>query len=164
MIVQVWSLQAAGSWVCCCCQRAEGDGSPSAAGQGGCYSRKQPGSGVSVACFLPDSSLPWEGLPATMLKTWPRVEETFIDWATRNWPTIQRITWDSGERYWQESVAQSNSTHSQKPKLGTIGRVTEWMSDCCVLGFAGALLLRARLCGHPEICGVKFCADSAKVL
>ena len=35
-----------------------------------------------------------------------------------------------------ESVAQSKSVPSQKPKLSTINVVTKWMGDHCVLGFA----------------------------
>ena len=48
-------------------------------------------------------------------------------------------------------MAQSNSTHSEKPKLSKIGVVTKCICDCCVLGFAGALQLHARLSGHLEI-------------
>ena len=36
-----------------------------------------------------------------------------------------------------ESVVQSKSTRSQKPKLSTVKQVTKWMGDHYVLGFAG---------------------------
>ena len=44
---------------------------------------------------------------------------------------------DSNRLRLAESVVQSKSTRSQKPKLSTVKQVTKWMGDHYVLGFAG---------------------------